>query len=82
MKYIEYNIKGAKKGLEVDVNSGDIIKYLVRSVRGREEDQIKELAEIVGLIADAAGIDITKALAEKLKGKPISVKLDEPEDRL
>jgi hypothetical protein len=43
---------------------------------------IRELAEIVGLIADAANVDITKALADKLKGKPISVRLDEPEDRL
>jgi len=82
MKYLEYNIKGSPKKLEVDVSSGDIIKYLVRHSGGREENQIRELAEIVGLIADAAKVDITKALADKLKGKPISVKLNEPEDTL
>jgi hypothetical protein len=82
MKYIEYNIKGSAKSLEVEVSSGDIIKYLLRSVCGREEDQIRELVEIVGLIADAAGVDITTALAEKLKGKPISVRTDKPMDLL
>jgi hypothetical protein len=82
MKYVEYNIEGQPKNLEVDVSAGDVIKYLVRHSGWREEGQIRELAEIVGLIADAANVDITKALADKLKGKPISVRLDEPEDRL
>lgn len=75
MKYVEYNIEGKPKSLTVDVTSGDIIKYLMRQSGWREEMQARELAEIVGLIADAAGVDLTKALAEKLKGKPISVRL-------
>jgi hypothetical protein len=82
MKYIEYNIEGQSKKLEVEVSGGDIIKYLVRTSGWREEGQIRELAEIVGLIADAASIDLTKVLADKLKGKPISVRLDKPEDLL
>jgi hypothetical protein len=82
MKYLEYNIKGASKKLEVEVTAPDIVKYLVRMSGGREEAQIRALAELVGLIADAAGIDLTKALAEPLKDKPINVKLNEPEDLL
>jgi hypothetical protein len=30
MKYVEYNIEGQPKNLEVDVSAGDVIKYLVR----------------------------------------------------
>lgn len=77
MKYVEFDIRDAPKGVEVPVTASDIVKALVRRSGWREETQMRELAEIVGLIADAAGVDVSQALAAKLKEQKLYVKRKE-----
>jgi hypothetical protein len=77
VKYVEFDIPEAPKGHEEPVTASDIVKAIVRRSGWREETQVRELAEIVGLIADAAGVDVSLVLAEKLKEHKLNVKRKE-----